>query len=455
MQYGKLYKIATFIMILTILFCTPANAEKKKLGFPNLSEKKFEIKRGFTQEALKCIDCHSKKTPGIVAAWKSSRMAHAGVSCFDCHVVKKSSPMASQCEGVRREMPDIYTSPMVSPKTCERCHPSEVEQFSKSAHAKLAGAPVIEKKKFQKLMYYAEGGQFAGIPEGDPRTIATRQSGCQMCHGFEVKLRKDNRPTDDSWPAGIGTRYPDGGIGNCTVCHNRHQFSIAQARKPEACAKCHIGPDHPNIEIYYESHHGQVYLTSGEDWKWDSAADAWEPGDYIAPTCATCHMSGIGDLSTTHNVTERLKWDLVHAKSVIRSGERGDGEKGRELMKKVCNNCHSKIHINNHFAKLDRAVKLYNFYYDEAQKMLKDLKTRGLLKKDKWKDPFQELNYYLWHHVGRRARHGAAMDGPDYAHWHGFFQLFQVFKDMQDIYEWRIKNNKIEPLSPVMSSAPY
>ena len=49
---------------------------------------------------------------------------------------------------------------------------------------------------------------------------------------------------------------------------------------------------------------------------------------------------------------------------------------------------------------------------------------------------------------------GAAMNGPDYAHWHGFFQMFQVYKDMQDIYDWRMKNNKIEDLSTVMNSRP-
>ncbi|RLD92649.1 MAG: beta-ketoacyl-ACP synthase, partial [Aquificota bacterium] len=95
------------------------------------------------------------------------------------------------------------------------------------------------------------------------------------------------------------------------------------------------------------------------------------------------------------------------------------------------------------------------FYYDKAFAMLQDLKKRNLLKKDPWSDGFQELYYFLWHHVGRRARQGAAMDGPDYAHWHGFFQLFQVFKDMQAIYNYRVKHNKIEELSHVMSSAPY
>ncbi|MBT7892312.1 MAG: beta-ketoacyl-ACP synthase, partial [Deltaproteobacteria bacterium] len=99
-------------------------------------------------------------------------------------------------------------------------------------------------------------------------------------------------------------------------------------------------------------------------------------------------------------------------------------------------------------------VELYNKQWAGAVKMKKELAAKGLLKKDPWKDGFQELMYFLWHHTGRRARQGAAMNAPDYAHWHGTFQMFQVYKDMEDLYEWRLKNNKIEDLSTVMSTAP-
>ncbi len=450
---SKVFKISSFLGVMAVFLCS-TSVRAKEVVYPDLSPKKIEIKRGYTPEALKCIECHAKETPGIVANWKEGRMSHAGVSCYDCHVVSKDSPMASQCKGVKKTMPNIYTSPMVSAKTCERCHPTEMEQFSQSAHARRAGIPILEKEKYQKLMYDEEGG-VSGVPEGDDLRSVPRQAGCQMCHGTEVKLEADNKPDDKTWPGGVGTRYPDGGIGNCSVCHNRHAFKISQARKPEACGKCHIGPDHPNIEIYMASSHGQLYTTEGDEWKWDSPPDAWEPGDYSAPTCATCHMSGIGDLSTTHNVTERLYWDMAHVKSVVRSGELGDGEKGRKLMRKVCGNCHSELHTDTHFAKLDRANGLYNSYIEGAQKMLDDLKAKKLLKKDKWKDPFQELFYFLWHHAGRRARHGTAMDAPDYAQWHGFFQMMNIYKDLEDLYKWRIENNKIEALSPVMSPGPY
>jgi len=441
-----------------------ATAQTKYL---NLAQKELVIKRGFTKEALSCIECHAKKMPGVMEGWKSSRMSHAGVSCYDCHVVEKSSPMASQCEGVKGS--NIYISPMVSSKTCSRCHPQEVEQFLKSGHAKLASKATMDASKIGgkllKLQFHYEGAGFMdkkaykwneGTPKGaEGIDRAARSSGCQMCHGTTVELGPDNKPINETWPGGVGARYPDGSIGTCTVCHERHTFSKADARKPEACGACHLGPDHPNIEIYMESKHGQQFLTAGNEWEFDSPPDAWEPGDYTAPTCAVCHMSGIGELATTHNVQERLKWDLMHKKSVVRSGERGDGVKGEQNMKKVCANCHGPSHIKSQRDTLDYSVALYNKYWDGAAKMKAELKGKGLLGKDPWQDGFQELMYYLWHHTGRRARQGAAMNAPDYAHWHGFFQVFQVYQDMEAIYNYRIKNKKIEELSTVMSSAPY
>jgi len=34
--------------------------------------------------------------------------------------------------------------------------------------------------------------------------------------------------------------------------------------------------------------------------------------------------------------------------------------------------------------------------------MKKELADKKLLGKDSWQDGYQELMYYLWHHVGRR-----------------------------------------------------
>jgi len=447
--YGKIGLLSLACLFVWVGVAVAANT-------PNLAPRKIEIKRGYTEEAAKCIECHAKKTPGIVADWKASSMASAGISCYDCHVVEATSPMASQCSGLKGT--SIMISPMVSSKTCARCHPTEVDEFLKSGHADLSRAAVYDKKKaggkLVALQVKNEGAGFLGVEEGTLVNHASRTGGCNMCHGSVVEVGPDHKPIKSTWPGGVGTLYPDGSVGTCTVCHTRHKFSVAEARKPEACASCHLGPDHPDIEIYTESKHGQIYAAHGDEWKWDSAPGTWQPGDYTAPTCATCHISGIGELETTHNVNDRLKWDLMHKRSELRSGARGDGVKGDKLMRKVCINCHGPSHTDATMQTLDSAVALYNTYWDEAVKMKKDLAAKGLLKKDAWKDGYQELMYYLWHHTGRRARQGSAMNGPDYAHWHGFFQVFQVMKDMQDIYNWRIKNNKIEELSTVMSSGP-
>ncbi|MBG0789002.1 MAG: beta-ketoacyl-ACP synthase [Desulfovibrionaceae bacterium] len=430
----------------------PAQTPAEKTHGIELEKQVLIVHRGYTEAAKQCIECHSKNTPGIVENWKNGKMGHATVSCYDCHVVEKDSPMASQCEGLKGT--DIYTSPMISSQTCSKCHPREAEQFLKSGHARLAGVPVLESDGMQSLMYLNEGAGFLGVEKGSPVNNASRAAGCQACHGGQVELGKDNKPVNATWPGGVGTRYPDGSIGNCTVCHTRHQFSVAEARKPEACASCHLGPDHPNIEIYNESKHGQIYLAHGDKWNFEAAPDTWEPGDYHSPTCAVCHMSGIGDVTTTHNVNERLKWDLMHKRSELRKNERGDGEKGDRLMRQVCKNCHSSLHTNYQRELLDSAVALYNTYWDKAVAMKKELKEKNLLGKDPWKDGFQELMYYLWHHTGRRARQGTAMNGPDYSHWHGFFQVFQVYKDMEAIYKKRLETGKIEDLSTVMSTGP-
>ncbi len=452
MQRGMIYTCVVLLAFVTVALCTSATFAKT----PNLQAKELVVRRAITKEAANCIECHSQKTSGIVASWKLGKMGHAGVSCIDCHKVEKNSPMASQCSGLKGT--STYISPMVSSKTCSRCHPEEVDQFLKSGHANLSRAAVYDKKKaggkLVALQLKNEGAGFLGVESLSGTNCASRTSGCQMCHGSVVQVGADHKPIKSTWPGGVGTLYPDGSVGNCTVCHTRHQFSIAEARRPEACASCHLGPDHPDIEIYEESKHGQMFLAHGEDWTWDSAPDTWEPGDYTAPTCAVCHMSGIGELSTTHNINDRLKWDLMHKRSELRSGARGNGTKGDKLMRKVCANCHGPSQTEATMKTLDNAVALYNVYWDGAVKMKKTLKEKGLLKDDAWSDGFQELMYYLWHHTGRRARQGAAMNGPDYAHWHGFFQVFQVYKDMQNIYEWRIKNNKIEDLSTVMNSGP-
>lgn len=401
------------------------------------------IDRNLTEEGARCVACHKERNPGIIADWKDSRHAHVGVSCIDCHAKRKDSPMAYQCEGIKGS--DLYISVLVPPSTCGRCHAQEQEQFNASGHFR-SYRQIIPKDSLHALVQRHEGRDHPELSN------APNETGCMQCHGTEIKLEADNRPTAETWPnAGMGNVYPDGSTGSCDTCHTRHAFSIAEARKPRSCASCHLGPDHPNIEVFENSKHGHIFLTEGDEWNWDSAPDAWEPGDYRGPTCATCHMSGIGKLKTTHNITERLYWNLWAKVSKVRNSDDvmspwyGDGPAGREKMKTVCIACHSRTHTEGFFAQGDKAVRLYNEAYWAPAKAMKDeLAEKGLLKDNPWTDEFQITFYHLWHHEGRRARQGAMMGGPDYAHWHGFFELQQALYKLEEIYKRRIETGRIE-----------
>ena len=53
-----------------------------------------------------------------------------------------------------------------------------------------------------------------------------------------------------------------------------------------------------------------------------------------------------------------------------------------------------------------------------GKKIMAALTEADLISKPQFDDKIEWTWFYLWHHEGRRARHGASMMAPDYAHWH-------------------------------------
>ncbi len=387
-------------------------------------EKAFRIERSMPREAVTCIECHKKEHPGIFADWAASRHAHAGITCYDCHQAEEHDPDVSKGhfqyydEYVRKfGAKDFYKVPVsgvVTPKDCSRCHPDEAKQYSVSKHANTM--EIIW--KIDPWLNHGMNSDFE------------RASGCYHCHGTVLKM-KDGELDPDTWPnVGVGRVNLDGSLGSCTSCHTRHRFSVMDARKPEACGQCHLGPDHPQIEIFTESKHGDIYAAFGDEYNWTAAPGTWSPGvDYRGPTCASCHMSGSGSVTTSHDVTERLAWE-IQAPLTVRPSEfaafpaKTNHETERNKMKEICRQCHGDTWINAHFNTLDKVVEEYNeVYFKPAKKMLDDLYDKGLMEPKPFFDEELEVEYYeLWHHEGRRARMGAAMMAPDYAWWHGFYE---------------------------------
>jgi len=423
-----------------------------------------------------CVDCHRKDGPALVQEWEISRHAQLGVGCVDCHSAQKTDIDAWQHEGV-------YISALVTPKDCARCHNREYEEFSKSHHARageiLASLDNVLAEKVA----------------GRPDNIADAVNGCWQCHGAIVKFARDengqimrtgkeNKPVidPDTWPnSGMGRLNPDGSKGSCHACHSRHAFQAKLSRSPENCGKCHMGPDHPQIEIYNESKHGIAFYANRDRMALDKDGE-WVLGrDYsAAPTCATCHISsymtpqGI-EVGNSHDVGERISWTLRPVIStklnmvIYEDGFKEDYPEGRALpavgdkvktiekfveneklinrqierevakivtwqdrrqnMKGVCLNCHNDTYVDNFYKQYDDLVTLYNDKFARpAQEFMNELLADGALKADApFEHDLQWIFYELWHHEGRRARHGASMMGPDYTHWHGMYEVSKHF----------------------------
>jgi hypothetical protein len=420
------------------------------------------------------VSCHRKDSPALVMQWEESLHARYGIGCIECHAAEAGEIDAWNHEGA-------YVSALVTPKDCARCHAREFEQFAGSHHAK---AGEILASLDNVLAEKAAGMASTG-------NIADAVNGCWQCHGSIVKFERDEsgqvlrvgkeaKPVidPDTWPnSGMGRLNPDGSKGSCHACHARHSFQAKLSRSPENCGKCHMGPDHPQIEVYNESKHGIAFYANRDRMALDKDGD-WVLGrDYsAAPTCATCHIGaymtpqGVYQ-ANSHDVGERISWTLRPVISsklnlvVYADGYKEDYPEGRALpkvgemvdtrekvveeeklatrivprrverlvtwqerrqaMKGACLNCHNDTYVDNFYKQFDDLVVLYNEKFARpAQQFMDELMADGVLKADApFEYPVQWVFWELWHHEGRRARHGASMMGPDYTHWHGMYEV--------------------------------
>jgi len=100
----------------------------------------------------------------------------------------------------------------------------------------------------------------------------------------------------------------------------------------------------------------------------------------------------------------------------------------RQRMKDVCSHCHTNNYINGFYKQYDEFVINYNEKFAKpGQKIMAALRENNLITKGQFDEEIEWTWFYLWHHEGRRARHGASMMAPDYAHWHGMFEVAERF----------------------------
>ncbi|MEP7368671.1 MAG: multiheme c-type cytochrome [Dermatophilaceae bacterium] len=358
-----------------------------------------------------CVDCHKKDSPGVVQQYHDSKHAGAGVLCLDCH---------KQVSG-QEKMTTVHFKVAIvaapSPKNCARCHTAEVKESAASNHAAKSWYSVEGAKDFTPAQL---ADNHLLDPEGKPinkgganpvYTLIGQDVGaasCKVCHA-------------------IGKKNLDGSFGDCSKCHLRHTFEVAQARKPETCGQCHLGPDHPQKEIYDESAHGAYYQANKEKFNMDAPSGTLTVKDFPAPTCATCHMSAFGNVKGTHNVGDRLKWQLQPEIAKVRV----NAEKNRQTMTEVCLNCHTKTFIEENLTAAEKVIDVTNKNVEEGKAIIDDLRLAGLMEKKAFMYPLDFTYFELWHHEGRRARYGAVMFGPDYVNWHGVYEQKKALVEMK------------------------
>ncbi|MCB9007991.1 MAG: nitrate reductase [Ardenticatenaceae bacterium] len=375
-----------------------------------------------------CVECHTRNTPGIVEQYGHSSMAAAEVTCRDCHEVDADYPGAIEHE-------DTYVLNEPTTAMCETCHENEVAQFNQSRH----GLPAYVAYAGQDVLSPDLLAMYQAVPEGGyiDDKVRARNSlhaiegpaitkfACESCHD-------------------VGKPAVDGSVGQCQECHQRHEFSLEQARKPETCNACHIGPDHPQWEIYQESPHGIAYATDGHTWDWEADPGTLDVTNFPAPTCATCHMSGFGGAATTHDVGDRLTWNLAAPISTRRPA----WQDNMTRMQVVCSECHNSNFIETFYTDADKAVEQVNAWVIESDEIIQPLKDNGLLTDQPFDEPIDFVYFNLWHHWGRTAKFGTWMQGADYVQWHGAYEMLHDRAELIEMVNDKLEEAGLEPIDP-------
>jgi len=100
----------------------------------------------------------------------------------------------------------------------------------------------------------------------------------------------------------------------------------------------------------------------------------------------------------------------------------------RDRMKEVCSHCHSDGYVNSFYEQYDNLVILYNEKFAKpGLAIMTALIQNDLRTSTNFDEEIEWTWFYLWHHEGRRARHGASMMAPDYTHWHGMYEVAERF----------------------------
>ncbi len=343
-----------------------------------------------------CTDCHRGTTPAAVSQWQGS-VHYPKVGCSDCHGDDHEAMLQGRTP--------------VNAVVCGECHQKAFAEHSHSKHG---------------LGLHSGWGCTRKLEERDPRE-------CRFCHEEGTALPLSTvqcaRFLKQSSEMGeLGCNRCHQIEASCASCHANHLTDLKIVRDPNVCAKCHMGPDHPQWEMWQTSQHGTIYDALGED---------------QAPDCQRCHMP-----SGSHDVSQ----GIAHTPA----GEPVDASlyaARREQMIAVCSDCHARSFVLRDFVRADGVLSQSRALVKEAESVVWDLHDRELLSPMPDQRPAHPLRgetlvtdgqmlYEDISHVERllfkmkkydfaKTWKGAYHQNPAYTHWYGNAELKMDLVDIR------------------------
>jgi len=342
-----------------------------------------------------CLDCHRTATPAAVRQWQGS--AHAEkVGCADCHGRDHEAMLAGEAK--------------VTASVCGRCHTEALAEHQSSRHGKglqsgwgctrnLSKRPPAECRGCHQ-----EGSSIPTTPVACARFLQQSAEmgslGCNRCHEVET---------------------------SCGSCHSNHTTDLAIVRNPNVCAKCHMGPDHPQWEMWQTSQHGTLYQSGGAG---------------LAPSCQSCHLPSGG-----HNVSKGLT--MTPGGEPLPAAEQAIG---RQQMLQVCRSCHGEGFSRRELDQADAVRSQSLALVKQAEALIWDLADRGWLDPDPGQRPphplkggvlvtdqqmlyentsrIEGLFFRLKKYALAQTVKGAYHQNPAYSHWYGNAELKLLLQDI-------------------------
>lgn len=344
-----------------------------------------------------CIDCHRDETPAAVRQWRQSAHGLAGVGCADCHGDDHEKILQGKA--------------FVSAEVCGRCHKKALGEHRSSRHGQglhsgWGCTRNMPDRNLTECQFCHQDGSSLPVSTVHcarflKQSGPMRQAGCNRCHMVE---------------------------NSCGSCHANHLTDLALVRDPQVCAKCHMGPDHPQWEMWKTSQHGQVYKVRG-------AADG--------PDCQACHLPDGG-----HDVSRGI--------TLSPAGKPHDRDAvavERKEMLAVCARCHARSFAERELERGDLIRAQARALVDEAKAIIEDLADRDLLRPsltDRTAHPLRgkalvldgQMLYEDISHIERlffkmqkydfsKTWKGAFHQNPDYTHWYGNAELKMDLVDIR------------------------